>query len=157
MAMDPIGAETIAKAVGELSKVLPQTLERVSALVKTVSDNQVRIKLEVMSQNLAIYRSKLEIARLLLESEHELTNELLRDLMTMQNRLVEMNYELAEVVGSTTRERTREKLVDGLVDFVKKHPEVLALPFGGPPMAGGVWLTKKLLALRGGGNEPEPE
>jgi hypothetical protein len=154
--MDPIATETIAKAVGELSKVLPQTLERVSELIKTVSDNSVRIKLEVMSQNLAIYRSKLEIARLLLESEHELGNELLRDLMAMQNRLVEINYELAEVVGSTTRGRTREKLVDGLVGFVKKYPEVLALPFGGPPMAGGVWLTRKLLALRNpDGSDPE--
>ncbi len=62
----------------------------------------------------------------------------------MQNKLVQMNYDLAEVISSSARSSATEKLVDGLVSFIKKHPEVIALPFSAQA-AGSVWITKKLL------------
>ena len=140
-ALDPLKARVV---FDQLAEQLPETLQRVGEIIAHVSDNALRLKLEVMRQNLVIYQSKLAIARLLLESEHELTVEVLRDLSEMQNKLVEINYDLAEVVSSSARSAATEKLVDGLVSFVKKHPEVLALPFSAQA-AGTVWLTKKLL------------
>ena len=137
----------------ELSKQLPETLSRLGEIIAKVKDNELELKLEVMRQNLVIYQSKLEIARLLLESQHELEAEMLRDLWDMQNKLVQINYDLSEVVSSTARSRATEKLVDGLVGFIKKHPEVLALPFSAQA-AGGVWLTKKLLRR---GNDSDDE
>lgn len=135
---------TLDAVLAELAKQLPQTLARIGEILESVTDKKLQLKLEVMRQNLVIYQSKLEIARLLLESDDELKAEMLRDLADMQNKLVQINYDLAEVVSSTARSNATERLVDGLVSFVKKHPEVVALPFG-VPAAGSVWITRKLL------------
>ncbi len=151
--MDPLRVEKVSEAIAELSKHLPDTIEHITKVVQGVSDNKLKLKLEVMRQNLTIYRSKLAIAQLLLESEHELSLEALRDLMEMQNRIVQINYDLAAVVSSTARSSARETIVTGLVSLARKHPELLALPFG-PPAAGGVWLARKWLA-RGADSTPD--
>jgi|GEM_PF-4084819 len=143
--MEEIPIKEIAIAVEAVAKVLPETLKHISEIVKTTSDNNVKLKLHVIETNIKMLQMKVNIAQLLIDQNKPLGEELVKDIFSMADLLAKMNYDILEIVGSTTRENNKTKLVDTFTGFIKNNPEILLSPVVGIPGTTIISGAKKIM------------
>lgn len=120
----------ISKIVVTIAKVLPDTTKRIGEIIKVTNDNKTKLKLEAMKINLELITNvKLPIAQEYIKRNEKMSEDLIRDLFKTCDLVMRVNYNILEIVGSEAREKNYKVFTNTIVDFLKKNPEALLIPF----------------------------